>query len=59
MFGICAENSADNTQMFSLPLSSAYTEARLFLLLPPPHQGGGWGGAQGVGGDTAGTADPD
>ena len=42
VFWICAENSVDNTGMFSLPLSSAYTEPRPFLLLTPPHQRGGW-----------------
>jgi len=30
MFWICAENSVDNTGMFSLPLNSAYTESRPF-----------------------------
>ena len=44
MFWICAEDSVGNTGMFSLLLSSAYTEPRPFLLLPPPHQRGGWGG---------------
>ena len=43
MFWIWAENSVDNTEMFSLLLSSAYTEARPFLLLTPPHQRLGWG----------------
>ena len=43
VFWICAGNSADNTGMFSLLLSSAYTESRPFLLLTPPHQRGGWG----------------
>ena len=43
MFWICAENSVDNTGMFSLLLSSAYTESRPFLLLTAPHQRGGWG----------------
>ena len=36
MFWICAENSVDSTEMFSLLLSSAYTESRPFLLLAPP-----------------------
>ena len=43
MVWICAENSVDNTGMFSLLLSSAYTESRPFLLLTPPHQRVGWG----------------
>jgi len=38
MFWICAENSVDNTGMFSLLLSCAYTASRPFLLLTPPHQ---------------------
>ena len=33
----------DNTGMFLLLLSSAYTESRLFLLLTPPHKWVGWG----------------
>ena len=38
---------------------SAYPVSRPFLLLTPPHQRGGWGGAQEAGGrDTARTADP-
>ena len=49
-FWICAENSVDNTGMFSLPLSSAHTEPRPFLLLPPPHQRGGRGGTRSRGG---------
>ena len=43
MFWICAENSVNNTEMFLLLLSSAYTEPRPFLLLTPPHQQVGWG----------------
>ena len=43
LFWVCAENSVDNTRMFLLPWSSAYTEARTFLLLTPPQQWGGWG----------------
>ena len=43
MFWICAENSVDNSGMFSLLLSSAYTASRPFLLLTPPHQRVGWG----------------
>ena len=43
MFQICAENGADDTGMFSLLLSSAYTESRPFPLLTPPHQRRGWG----------------
>ena len=38
MVKISAENSVDNTGMFSLLLSSAYTVSRPFLLLTPPHQ---------------------
>ena len=48
MFWICAENSVDNSGMFSLLLSSAYTESRPFLLLTLPCQRVGWG-AQEVG----------
>ena len=43
MVWICAGNSVDNTGMFWLLLSSAYTESRPFLLLTPPHQRAGWG----------------
>ena len=43
MFWTCDENSVDNTGMFALLLSSAYTESRPFLLLTPPHQQEGWG----------------
>jgi len=43
MFWICAENSVDNTGMFLLLLSSAYTEPRPFLLLTLAHQQVGWG----------------
>jgi len=53
MFWICAEHSADNTGMFSLLLSSVYTQSRPFLLLTPPHQQGGK-----PGGDTARTPEP-
>lgn len=35
--------TVDNSGMFSLSLSRAYTESRSFLLLTPPHQRGGWG----------------
>ena len=44
---ICAGNSVDNTGMFSLLLSSAYTEPRPFLLLTHPTSEQA-GGAQGV-----------
>jgi len=37
MFWICEENSVDNTEMFLLLLSSAYTDSGPFLLLTPPH----------------------
>ena len=57
MFWICAENSVDNTGMFSFLLSSAYTEPRALLLLTPPASR--LGGHKELGGDTAGTADPD
>ena len=44
MFWICAEKSVDdNTGMFLLLLSCAYTESRPFPLLTPPHQQVGWG----------------
>ena len=46
MFWICAGNSVDNSGMFSLLLSSAYTESRPFLLLTPPYQRVGWGWAK-------------
>ena len=38
MFWTCDENSVDNTGMFALLLSSAYTESRFLLLLTPPCQ---------------------
>jgi len=57
MSWICAENSVANTGMFSLLLSSACTAWRPFLLLTHPTSEEA-GGAQGAGGDTAGTADP-
>jgi len=44
--------------VFSLLLSSAYTESRPFLLLTLPRQQVSWGGHKKLGGDTAGTADP-
>jgi len=44
MFWICAKNSVDNTEMFSLLLRSAYTVPRSFLLLTLPHQQVGSGG---------------
>ena len=56
MFWVCAENSVDNTGMFSLLLSSAYTESRPFLLPTPPASR--LGVHKELGGDTAGTADP-
>jgi len=42
MFGICAGNSVDNTGIFSLLLSSAYTASKTFLLHTPPYQQVGW-----------------
>ena len=48
MFCICAENSVDDTGVFSLLLSSAYTESRPFLLLTCPVSERA-GGAQGAG----------
>lgn len=39
--------------MFSLLLSGAYTEPRLFLLSHPAQQQGGWGEHKKLGGDTA------
>ena len=56
MFWICAENSVDNMGMFPLLLSSAYTKSRPFLLLTPPARR--LGVHKKLGGDTAGTADP-
>ena len=44
MVWICAGNSVDNTGMFLLLLTGAYTASRPFLLLTPPHQWVGWGG---------------
>jgi len=49
MLWICAENSVDNAEMFSLSLSSAYTESRAFLLLTPHPTSEQAGGAQEVG----------
>jgi len=43
MFWICAAKSVDNTGMFSLLLSSAYTEPRPSLPLAPSHQQAAWG----------------
>ena len=40
---ICAGNSADNTGVFQLSLSSACTEPRPSLPRTPPHQRAGWG----------------
>lgn len=48
----CAEYSVDNTEMFPLLLSSAYTESRAFPLLAPPITKQ-VGGAQKLEGDTA------
>jgi len=43
MFWICAGNSVDYIEIFSLLLSSAHTASRPFLLLVLPHQQVGWG----------------
>lgn len=43
VFCVSAENSADNTGIFSLLLSSPYTESQPFLLLITPDQQGVWG----------------
>lgn len=43
-FWICAENSAENTGMFSLPLSRVYTALKTFLPLSIRHQWGSWEG---------------
>lgn len=48
MLWICAANSANSTGIFLLLLNRACAVSRPFLLLPPPHQRGGWR-AQGVG----------
>ena len=45
MFWISAENSVDNSRMV-WSLTSPYPEPRAVLLLPPPHQRGGWGGTK-------------
>ena len=47
----------DNPGMFWLLLSRAYPEPRAVLLLTPPARR--LGGHKELGGDTAGTADPD
>lgn len=43
MLWICDENSAGNTGMFYLFLSSAYTASRSFMVLMLPHQQVSWG----------------
>jgi len=43
MFWIYAGNNVDDTKMFSLLMSSTYTESRPFLLLTLPHQQMCWG----------------
>ena len=57
MFWICAGDSVDNTGMFSLLLSSACTKTVPILLLTHPTSEEA-GGHKELGGDTAGTADP-
>jgi len=56
MIWVCAENSVDNTGMFLLLLSSAYTESRPFLLLALTTSNR-LGVHKKLGGDTASTAD--
>jgi len=48
-----------DTGMFSLLLSSAYTESRPFLPLTPPHQRGGWGYTRSWEGAQPGQLTPD
>ena len=57
MFWICAENSVDNTGMFLLLLSSAYSVKAFSAshTIPPVRR---LGVHKKLGGDTAGTADP-
>lgn len=57
-FGVaCAENRVDNTGMFSLFLSRAYTKSELDFHPPLPSSEQA-GAAQGAGGDAARTAEP-
>jgi len=58
MFWICDENSVDNRGMFQLLPSNAHTEPRPFLLLNPTPPARRLGVHKKLGGDTAGTADP-
>jgi len=55
---ICAENNVDDRRMFLLLLSSAYTASRPFLLLKLALPASRLGVHKQLGGDTAGTADP-
>jgi len=57
MFWIYDKHSPDNTAMFYLLLITSYTASRPFLLLtaPPVNK---MGMHKRLGGDTAGTADP-
>ena len=56
-FWICAENSVDNTGMFSLLLSSAYT-VKACSVSHTTSPMSGLGVHKELGGDTAGTTDP-
>lgn len=58
MFWICAENGVDNTEMFSLLLNRSCTVSRPFLLLVISLTARRLGVHKELGGDTAGTADP-
>jgi len=57
VFWICAENSVDNTGMFSSLLSSAHTASGAFQPLTPLLQQAGWGHKE-LGEDIARTDDP-
>jgi len=57
MFWICAKNNVDNTGMFLLLLSSAYT-VKAFTAAHPTAPARRLGVHKKLGGDTAGTADP-
>ena len=55
---VCAENSVDNTGMFWLLLSPALPRAKGFSAPHPTPPARRLGGHKELGGDTAGTADP-
>jgi len=57
MCWLCAENCIDNREMFSLLLSSTYT-VKASSASPTTQPANGLGVHKKLGGDTAGTADP-